>query len=224
MGSNMRTELAQTFISAVSEVKHLLDFGPIAARRDRRALYQLEQTKIGEYIVSGDMYLDVGCGKGYIRRHLEQLKPNVRVFGCDIDDKPTKRMKLATSQTFTTADGSSLPFPDRSFDGAMIFFVFHHTPHEIQERILLESIRVVRNGGYIFIAEDTVSKNDAKQWEVTLRADRKFNPEFGLKRPHDYRSSEEWKDLFFTNDLKLLNEISYYSGEVPHTFFVLQRN
>lgn len=217
----MRTELGQALVGKVNEVKHLLDFGPIAARRDKRAHYQLEHAEIGEFIVSGGTYLDIGCGKGYIRKSLEGLKPSVRVFGCDLYDRPTKRMRRLTSNTFTTSDGLNLPFPEASFNGVSLFFVLHHVPFEKHERLLKESMRVIRDDGYIFVAEDTVNFGDVKQWKVTNKADRKFNPDFGRKQPHDYRSAEDWKSMFAENGLLVVREISYQTGKVPHTFFVL---
>ena len=218
----MRNELGQSLAYTVNEIKHLLDFGPLAARREKRAEYQLEQTEIGEFIVSGGAYLDLGCGKGYIRRCLEQLKPGVYVFGCDISDRPTKRMRQSTSETFATADGLNLPFPDATFDGVSLFFVLHHVPFEEQEKIIEESVRVVKGGGYIFVAEDTVEPNDVKQLEITRSADRRFNPTFGLNRPNDYRSSEDWRTMFNGNGLKVIREKEYRTGNVPHTFFVLK--
>lgn len=217
----MRTELGQTLIDTVNEAKHLLDFGPIAARREKRARYQLEQTEIDEFIVSGGRYLDVGCGKGYIRRSLEELKPDVRVYGCDFYDRPTKRMRQSTSATFATADGLNLPFPNARFDGVSLFFIFHHVPLEEQENLLKESVRVIKGSGYIFVAEDTVNFGNAKQWEITRKADRRFNPSFRLNLPNNYRNAEDWKNMFSKNGLTVIREKHYQTGKVPHTYFVL---
>ena len=218
----MRNEFGQSLAYTVNEIKHLMDFGPLAARREKRAQYHLEQTEIGEFIVSGGAYLDLGCGKGYIRRRLEQLKPGVHVFGCDIADRPTRRIRQSSSATFATADGLNLPFPDATFDGVSLFFVLHHVPFEEQENIVEESIRVVKDSGYIFVAEDTVDPDDVKQMEITRRADRRFNPTFGLNRPNDYRSSEDWRTMFNRNNLTVIREKGYRTGNVPHTFFVLK--
>ncbi|MFC1627446.1 class I SAM-dependent methyltransferase [Patescibacteria group bacterium] len=206
---------------SLNEVKHVLDFGPIANRRKRRAQYHIEQTGILDNIIPSGRYLDVGCGKGYVGGEIKSEVPDVEIFGVDLDDRPTNRMRKIVSGTFSTADACKLPFPGNSFDGTMVFFVMHHMPTETQEFLLKEAVRVTKKGGLIFIAEDTVSQDDSSQLEITTRADRRLNPDFCLEKPHNFRSKDGWGVIF--EDLGLTNEriVDYQSGKVPHTFFVL---
>ncbi len=48
-------------------------------------------------------------------------------------------------------DGTALPFPDDSFDGAACFTMLHHVPSlDLQDQLLAEVARVVRPGGAFF--------------------------------------------------------------------------
>jgi SAM-dependent methyltransferase len=40
---------------------------------------------------------------------------------------------------------------DDSFDGAYSYAVLYHLPHELQCRAVLEAIRIVRPGGFIYL-------------------------------------------------------------------------
>ena len=209
--------------SLLNEVKHRLDFGPIAARRRRRAEHHVQQTGILEYILPNRSYLDVGCGKGYIGAEIKTSVRDVGMFGIDLDDRPTKRMQKVISHTFSTADARKIPLLKEIFDGTMVFFVMHHIDLGTQESLLKEVMRVTKKGGYVFVAEDTVPRGDIDQWKRTMKADRRFNPDFKLKKPHTFRSKEEWLSIFERLNLTSIKVVDYQSGEVPHTFFALSK-
>lgn len=210
-----------TFRAGLNSLKHILDFGPIATRRLHRAQRHISETKINDLIVDDGRYLDIGCGKGYIRWQLEEqnTRRGIRVFGCDIKDYPTRRARKNSTSTFMFADGKFLPFSDASFDGVLMFFVLHHVAREDQEGLLKEAKRMLRPGGYIFVAEDTVESGE--QRKRTLQADQRFNPDFGKPSPHEYRSSYEWKEEYRRLGLSVVREYRYNSGKVEHGFYVL---
>ena len=209
--------------NSLNEVKHLMDFGPIAARRSKRAHYHINETGLLDHISTGQQILDVGCGKGYIGGNIIKLIEGVQILSVDINDRPTKRMRGVTDDTFAKADACELPFSDESLDATISFFVMHHMPLKDQKRLLKENIRVTKNSGLIFIAEDTVPTGDDGQMRITTEADRRFNPDLSLKKPHNFRSREEWVDLFDELDLNIEETVNYHSGKVPHTFFVLSK-
>jgi len=218
-----RIEVGKFLDCSLNKVKHVLDFGPIANRRKERAKYHIEQTGILSDIHSNGRYLDAGCGKGYIGGEIKSRMSGIEMFGIDLEDRPTNRIKKIVSSTFSTADACKLPFLSKSFDGVMVFFVMHHMPTETQKILLEEVVRVTKEGGHIFVAEDTVSQDDANQLEITMRADRRSNPDFYLEKPHNFRSKDEWVVIF--KDLGLTSErtVDYQSGKVPHTFFMLSK-
>ncbi len=205
----------------LNEAKHRLDFGPITTRRKRRAEYHIRQTGIVEYIHPNQRYLSIGCGKGYIEGEIKSTVRDIKIFGVDLFDRPTKQIQEVISHTFATANACKIPFKKESFDGTMIFFVMHHMSLETQTDLLKEAIRVTKKGGLIFIAEDTVPKGDINQWKTTIKADRKFNPDFQLKKPHTFRSKEEWLHIFRSLKLTETKTVDYQSGKISHTFFAL---
>lgn len=54
---------------------------------------------------------------------------------------------------FIQAIGENLPYPDKSFDLVVIFFLFHELPVEIQKRVVGESLRLLSRNGEIIIAD-----------------------------------------------------------------------
>lgn len=217
-----KIETGAWFDVKLNEFKHILDFGPVAARRKQRAIYQIEQTGLLNYLTAGQKLLDIGCGKGYIGGEIKSRVDEIRVFDIDLLDRPTNRMRRIISQTFCTADACSMPFPDGIFDRTIVFFVMHHMESELQEYLLRESMRVTKkNNGIIFVAEDTISAGDINQLRVTIAADYRLNPDFGLNKPHTFRSKEEWMEIFSELDLKTIDIVDYHTGKVPHTFFAL---
>ena len=215
--------LAQKADFLLNEVKHKLDFGPIAEHRKRRAQFHIEEIEIMKEIAPRACILDIGCGKGYVGGELKSKDESLDIFSVDLGDRPTKRMRKITSETFSMADASVLPFPDKSFDGVMVFFVMHHMPTNTQLKLLKEAKRVVKQEGHIFVLEDTVPEFDNSQLEITEKADKRFNPDFFLNKPHNFRSENKWNEVFCDLGLTLQRTVNYRSGKVPHTFFLLSR-
>ncbi len=88
--------------------------------------------------------LDVGSGTGDFADSLHGLIPGCIVCS-DIQNQHRGRAP------FVLANGSSLPFPDKSFDMVTMFYVLHHTDHP--KDLLMEVSRVSRSK--ILIHEDT---------------------------------------------------------------------
>ncbi len=61
------------------------------------------------YIERGDTVLDVGCGTGYLSAYLRDMY-GADPTGIDVTDA------RVTDIAFVEFDGTSIPFPDNSFD------------------------------------------------------------------------------------------------------------
>jgi SAM-dependent methyltransferase len=70
----------------------------------------------------------------------------------------TDAVALATRASevrVVNADGAALPFPDATFDVVVCFTMLHHVPTaELQNRLLSEAHRVLRDGG-VFAGSDS---------------------------------------------------------------------
>jgi SAM-dependent methyltransferase len=95
--------------------------------------------------------LDVGCGTGVLAARLAEA--GYEVTGIDPSDGMLDQMRARAPQVrAVTGSGTSLPFPDASFDVALSVAVMHHiaTPEDVR-RTLGEMVRVVRPGGRILV-------------------------------------------------------------------------
>lgn len=79
---------------------------------------------------------------------------------------------------FCVGDGSNVSFvQDSVFDGAYSFAVVHHLPYDLQCRLVLEAIRIVKPGGFIYLGwfghhvQGHPSKDpDGEFWPTCLRS------------------------------------------------------
>ncbi|NOX57039.1 MAG: class I SAM-dependent methyltransferase [Planctomycetes bacterium] len=97
--------------------------------------------------------LDVGSGAGQILRHLLKVaRPDARLVACDLSTQMLRRARQRLKSDrpeFITADITSLPFPDESFDCVTCGWVLEHLPDPRPG--LAEMARVLRPGGSILI-------------------------------------------------------------------------
>jgi len=105
--------------------------------------------------------LDVGSGAGQLLRHILRFaQPDARIVGCDLSTQMLRRAqrRLRSSRPIMcTADITSLPFADNSFDCITCGWVLEHLPDPRPG--LAEFARVLRPNGSILIlaTEDTFS-------------------------------------------------------------------
>lgn len=129
------------------------DYNLIAGEFSSKREQPWPETKFlfDNYIKSGDMVLDLGCGNG---RFFEFIKDSgAEYIGLDSSEKLIEIAKIKYSQAkFQTADALNLPFPDNYFDKVYSIAVLHHIPSkELRIQFLEEVKRVLKPGG-LFIA------------------------------------------------------------------------
>jgi SAM-dependent methyltransferase len=91
----------------------------------------------------GKRVIDVGCGDGTYTVELLALTEPATLHGIDVVDQAvvTARAKSADPRlTFAVGSATDLPFPDDSFDIAVVRGVLHHMPDAA--RALQEALRV----------------------------------------------------------------------------------
>jgi SAM-dependent methyltransferase len=101
--------------------------------------------------------LDLGCGAGLDSLILaRRVGPTGRVVGIDFSEAMLARARQAAAAsgvevTFRRGDAERLPLDDASVDVALVNGIFNLNP--ARGEIFRELARVVRPGGYVYVAE-----------------------------------------------------------------------
>jgi len=128
--------------------------------------------------------LDVGCGDGLLSGLIVQQRKDVKISGIDVFVRDN------TSIPVSEFDGSTIPFPDKSFDIVMFMDVLHHT---LDPKVLLsEAARVAVKG---VVIKDHLREGFLAN--TTLRfMDFIGNAPHGVVLPYNYWTREKWNQTF----------------------------
>jgi ubiquinone/menaquinone biosynthesis C-methylase UbiE len=100
--------------------------------------------------------LDVGCGTGLLVKYLNSH--NFKALGCDSSAEGVKAAKKANGpKKIILARASSLPFKDNSFDLITSVSVIEHLTQKEALNFILESKRVLKKNGFIFLVTPNLS-------------------------------------------------------------------
>jgi SAM-dependent methyltransferase len=113
----------------------------------------------------GDDLLEIGPGPGAAS---EWLRHRVRrLVALELDPAAAAALRDRFDQTNVEAvvgDATSLGYPEGSFDSVGMFTMLHHVPtRALQDRILAESLRVLRPGGTL-IGSDSLPSDGLHQF------------------------------------------------------------
>jgi ubiquinone/menaquinone biosynthesis C-methylase UbiE len=106
---------------------------------------------------SGECYLDVGTGTGYLAFELARQHTEVFVTGVDIVEQVTvlnnQKAREGNSQrlNFVSYDGMRLPFADGIYHGVVSRYAFHHFPKP--DLSAHEIYRVLEPNGWCVISD-----------------------------------------------------------------------
>ena len=101
--------------------------------------------------------LDLGCGPGYLLRHLHARVGGRRpLVGADFSPKTIERASrlcdgLEPPPAFRVVDGYPTPFADGSFDAIYSVEVVEHLPDDILDAMLDDAYRLLAPGGMLVI-------------------------------------------------------------------------
>jgi len=162
---------------------------------------QLVVNEIIPYFQKGERILTIGAGTCYIDREL-------RKRGFDITPLDIKNTSLVKGIDPVIYDGNKIPFKDKEFDVAIIFYVLHHTKDP--DQVLMEAKRVARR---LLIKEDLYTSSWQKRFVFLI--DSILNLEFA-GHPHSNRKHEEWQDTFKRLGLRMVEcKVEYYMLFTP---------
>jgi ubiquinone/menaquinone biosynthesis C-methylase UbiE len=104
----------------------------------------------------GEEVLEVGPGYGATTRVLARRAGELTVLELDPGYCERLRRVLPTRVNVAQGDATRMPFADGSFSAVVCFTMLHHVPSvELQDRLLAEVTRVLRDGG-VFAGTDSV--------------------------------------------------------------------
>jgi ubiquinone/menaquinone biosynthesis C-methylase UbiE len=109
-------------------------------------------------------FLEVAAGTGRLTRFMKLAFPKARITVLDLSDPYLKKAQLNLKKfdrlDFVQGAGENLPFADQKFDAVYSCFLFHELPFEIRKKVIEESARVVKPGGWVGLV-DSAQREDA---------------------------------------------------------------
>ena len=126
--------------------------------------------------------LEVGCGSGALAIRAALTWPKAKVIGVDywgavynyskaICEKNAASEGVASRCVFQHGDAKQLDFPDESFDVVISNYVYHNVMGADMQKLLLESLRVLKKGGVFALNDDMKPKmyGDMEDFAQKLR-------------------------------------------------------
>jgi SAM-dependent methyltransferase len=99
--------------------------------------------------------VELGCGAAAIARALLGRHARASVTALEVDVRQHAKNLAAPRDrlSFVAAGAQDVPFPDASFDVALMLKSLHHVPLALMGRALAEAARVLTPGGLLYVSE-----------------------------------------------------------------------
>ena len=172
----------------------------------RRA--ELFARHILRFACGGETLLDIGSGPGFLADALRSC--GIRVTPLDVTN-----ISFVEAARPVLYNGRDIPFPDVSFDVALLSTVLHHA-HD-PGRVVAEAGRVARR---LVVIEDMFAGAAQKLWIATMCS--LTNLEF-RGHPHGNRTDQGWRSLFDGAMLRVADTVSFSHGTIPLRIYHLVR-
>jgi ubiquinone/menaquinone biosynthesis C-methylase UbiE len=106
----------------------------------------------------GANVLEIGPGPGVTTDWLRERVPTLTCIEIDHQLAASLEKRLdGTNTKVVEGDATQMRFPDSSFESAVCFTMLHHVPAmKLQDRLLTEAYRVLKQGG-LFLGSDSTS-------------------------------------------------------------------
>jgi SAM-dependent methyltransferase len=135
--------------------------------------------------------LDVGCGDGLLAFLTKETRPDLDIRGIDV------LARAGTEIPVDIFDGSTIPYPDATFDAVTFIDVLHHTEDPMV--LLREANRVAARS--IVIKDHT--RNGLLAGPTLRFMDWVGNDRHGVALPYNYWPKERWFEAFKSLCLKV---------------------
>ena len=151
-------------------------------------------SRIFPFLKDSKKILDIGSGTGDVAFLLGEHGKDVTPV--DVSDFHGPRLVKTTIY-----DGRKLPFPNNSFDTAMLLMVMHHTPNP--EIVFDEASRVAKE----LVIIETSYTTPTNRW-FTIVSDALGNLRLDAFWS-SYKSDSEWKELFTKKKFEIVKTQKY---------------
>ena len=128
------------------------------------------------------LWLDLGCGTGWIKEVLLLKKQQRRLIGVDISDGML-RFAQRKKMPVVLGDAEKLPFKDACFDGVLAKGVMHHLSD--MASAAAEIARIIKPGGVAVLVDPNLSPLRALKYILKNRDDH-FSSLHRSLRPGDF--------------------------------------
>lgn len=131
----------------LEKINKILEEEPDPAyKRRARIIFENLELKGNEKV------LEVGCGRGFYVKTLNEVWPKLDITGVDLNEKylsVAKKFVNDDKVKLIKADATDLPFKDKSFDRIICSEVLEHIPDD--QKAISEMHRVLKPGGIVII-------------------------------------------------------------------------
>ena len=177
--------------------------------------------------VAGLNLFDVGCGTGWLARELAAAGATVTAFEPEPEQARRNREGPVTAGvSYVEAPAQALPTADASADGVLFSYSLHHVPPALMAKALGEARRVLRAGGFLYVAEPEPRGSFARVIEpfhdetlVQRAAERALaahaRPHFAGERVYSYLMVSRYADFeAFVTDMLAPTHVLYGREQV----------
>lgn len=164
-----------------------------------------------EFISKKDRILDIGAGRGYTTKILKNK--GIDAVASDIDNF------LRFDDLEFVKSNKLKNIKSKSFTKSILIFVLHHCRNP--EQVLKEAKRLTKNKIIIF---EEYYTNPLEKLILKIN-DNLFNLNFSINMPYNFKSLEEWDNIFKKLGLKKVYEkrkILFFPVPARKVLFVLE--
>lgn len=140
-------EIQSRNMKRFSKIERFLEseLDPAFARRARIIFENLD--------LSGkERILEIGCGRGFYLRTLDQILPPLEITGIDLNERYLQTAKKFIDNpkvNLIKADATSLPFKNNTFNRIIASEILEHIPDD--EKAISQMYRVLKPGGIAIV-------------------------------------------------------------------------
>ena len=119
----------------------------------------------------GDLFLDIGCAKGFMLYDFFKLNPQFNIYGIDISEYAVNNCIESLKGNLKVGNAVSLPYPDKYFDLVISINTHHNLDGEDIIKAFNELQRVTKKNSYVVLDaySNEKEKEELLNWNLTAK-------------------------------------------------------